>query len=131
MSSIGLKKALPPRTRRTLSISTHTDLAITAELSLEKAKQTTSSATSSIDANLTKEGECMRVSMYKFIKYLQPPRFLILFELPIRYAMGTNYKIYLRFIAKHKAQHPNIAKQVTQWRFRQMKPFFITKAEQQ
>ena len=48
-----------------------------------------------------------------------------------RYAMGKDYKLYLKFVATHQDEIPNIAKLVTQWRFREFKPFFITKAQQQ
>ena len=48
-----------------------------------------------------------------------------------RYTMGKYSKLYLKFVATHKAAYPNIAKLVTQWCFRKFKPFFITKAQKQ
>jgi hypothetical protein len=45
--------------------------------------------------------------------------------------MGKDYKLYLKFVVMHQAEIPNIAKLITQWRFREFKPFFITKAQQQ
>ena len=40
--------------------------------------------------------------------------------------LGKDYKLYLKFVAMHQAEFPNIAKLVTQWHFRELKPFFIT-----
>ena len=48
-----------------------------------------------------------------------------------RYAMGRDYKLYLKFLATYKDKYPNLAKTVTKWRFRSLKPFFIRNAEQQ
>ena len=48
-----------------------------------------------------------------------------------RYALGTDYKLYKKFIEAYKDKYPNLEKLVKQWRFRCFKPFNITKAEQQ
>ena len=45
--------------------------------------------------------------------------------------MGRDYKLYLKFLATYKDKYPNLAKTVTKWRFRSLKPFFIRNAEQQ
>ena len=48
-----------------------------------------------------------------------------------RYAMGTDYKLYKKFIYTYRSTYPELAKIVKQWRFHYFKPHNISKAEQQ
>ena len=48
-----------------------------------------------------------------------------------RYALGTDYKIYQKFLETHTAAYPDLPQLVKQWRFRLFKPFNISKPEQQ
>ena len=48
-----------------------------------------------------------------------------------RYAMGTDHKLYKKFLYAHRATYPDLAKLLKQWRFRSFKPHNISKAEQQ
>ena len=48
-----------------------------------------------------------------------------------RYANGTDYRVYLKFINTYKDTVPNLNNLVKQWRFREFKPFQICKAKQQ
>jgi hypothetical protein len=56
---------------------------------------------------------------------------VLLFHPARRFAMGTDEKIFLKFLARYKTQHLNLSKLVKKWRFRSLKPFYISKPEQQ
>ena len=56
---------------------------------------------------------------------------VLLFHPARRFAMGTDEKIFLKFLARYKTQHKNLSKLVKKWRFRSLKPFYISKPEQQ
>ena len=45
--------------------------------------------------------------------------------------MGTDYKLYKKFLYTYRATYPDLAKILKQWRFRYFKPHNISKAEQQ
>jgi hypothetical protein len=45
--------------------------------------------------------------------------------------MGTDGKMYEMFLARFTPERPLIADVVKQWRFRDLKPFYVMKPEQQ
>jgi hypothetical protein len=48
-----------------------------------------------------------------------------------RYALGTDKKLYQQFLESNSQTHANLGNIVKKHRFRQMKPFYVQKPEQQ
>jgi hypothetical protein len=48
-----------------------------------------------------------------------------------RYAMGTDAKLYEKFLARYSTEHVNLRGTVKKHRFRALKPFYVQKPEQQ
>jgi hypothetical protein len=45
--------------------------------------------------------------------------------------MGTDAKLYTEYIAQYQEEYPDVSVIVKKHRFREFKPFFISKPEQQ
>jgi len=45
--------------------------------------------------------------------------------------MGTDAALYDKYIAQHGGAYPNLAQTVKRHRFREIKPYYIQKPEQQ